>query len=274
MAKGETYVQWGGNYADDFLTLHPYTVWDSVDLGRGTPGDPYGITTGENIGVWDQPDLSIPYLPTVPMGTGVGITGWGTGLIGTQGTILSAVAQSATGAIASYPVWSQESATIDESEVVSIESQASGRPPEDWDAFYEAYEALNSEGTEEAEGDTYRGVIPGDPYEDPGANMAWTDVLLGAIDILDDGTYGNLGTPQAFAPPTSLPTTVGPTGTAGAIPGQSNLRYNPRTGRWECRRRRRRRLLTESDFNDLMRIATLPNKQNVTVALAKAVGRR
>lgn len=39
-------------------------------------------------------------------------------------------------------------------------------------------------------------------------------------------------------------------------------------------RRRRRRLLTEGDFNDLMRIATLPNKQNVTVALAKAVGRR
>ncbi len=41
-----------------------------------------------------------------------------------------------------------------------------------------------------------------------------------------------------------------------------------------CKRRRRRRLLTESDFNDLMRIATLPNKQNVAVALAKAVGRR
>ncbi len=40
------------------------------------------------------------------------------------------------------------------------------------------------------------------------------------------------------------------------------------------RRRRRRRLLTESDFNDLMRIATLPNKQNVSVALAKAIGRR
>ncbi len=40
------------------------------------------------------------------------------------------------------------------------------------------------------------------------------------------------------------------------------------------RRRRRRRLLTESDYNDLMRIATLPNKQNVAVALAKAIGRR
>jgi len=39
-------------------------------------------------------------------------------------------------------------------------------------------------------------------------------------------------------------------------------------------RRRRRRLLTEGDFNDLMRIATLPNNTNVRTALAKAVGRR
>ena len=59
-------------------------------------------------------------------------------------------------------------------------------------------------------------------------------------------------------------------------PGMVNapVQINPRTGRPICKRRRRRRLLTESDFNDLMRIATLPNKQNVTVALAKAVGRR
>lgn len=48
----------------------------------------------------------------------------------------------------------------------------------------------------------------------------------------------------------------------------------PRPAHLRCKRRRRRRLLTESDFNDLMRIATLPNKQNVAVALAKAVGRR
>lgn len=41
-----------------------------------------------------------------------------------------------------------------------------------------------------------------------------------------------------------------------------------------CRRRRRRRLLTETDFNDLMRIATLPNKDTVKIALAKAIGRR
>lgn len=41
-----------------------------------------------------------------------------------------------------------------------------------------------------------------------------------------------------------------------------------------CKRRRRRRLLTDGDFNDLMRIATLPNKDIVKIALAKAIGRR
>jgi len=64
----------------------------------------------------------------------------------------------------------------------------------------------------------------------------------------------------------------GPPGYGGMV--NAPVQINPRTGRPVCKRRRRRRLLTESDFNDLMRIATLPNKQNVTVALAKAVGRR
>lgn len=41
-----------------------------------------------------------------------------------------------------------------------------------------------------------------------------------------------------------------------------------------CRRRRRRKMLTETDFNTLLRISTLPNNQNVRIALAKAIGRR
>jgi len=41
-----------------------------------------------------------------------------------------------------------------------------------------------------------------------------------------------------------------------------------------CARRRRRKMLTESDFNTLLRISTLPNNQNVRIALAKAIGRR
>lgn len=48
---------------------------------------------------------------------------------------------------------------------------------------------------------------------------------------------------------------------------------DPVTGLVKCKRRRRRRLLTESDFNDLMRISTLPNKEGVRIALAKAIGR-
>ncbi len=68
------------------------------------------------------------------------------------------------------------------------------------------------------------------------------------------GQFGNGGT--GYIPPTEL-------GGDNGIP----VRFK------KCRRRRRR-LLTEGDFNDLMRIATLPNKQNVAVALAKAVGRR
>ena len=97
------------------------------------------------------------------------------------------------------------------------------------------------------------------------------------VNPIIDVAQGQAPGGTALMPPVTVPqptlTTVGG-GTPPAGSGTSNLRWNPRTGRWECKRRRRRRLLTESDFNDLMRIATLPNKQNVTVALAKAVGRR
>jgi len=46
-----------------------------------------------------------------------------------------------------------------------------------------------------------------------------------------------------------------------------------RTAKKGCRRRRRR-LLTDRDFDDLNRISTLPNNQNVRTVLAKAIGRR
>ncbi len=53
------------------------------------------------------------------------------------------------------------------------------------------------------------------------------------------------------------------------------MKIDPKTGQLKpvCKRRRRRRLLTDGDFNDLMRISTLPNKDIVKIALAKAVGR-
>lgn len=44
--------------------------------------------------------------------------------------------------------------------------------------------------------------------------------------------------------------------------------------RWvKQKRRRRRQLLTNRDYNDLLKIATLPNKDNIKIALAKSLGR-
>ncbi len=58
----------------------------------------------------------------------------------------------------------------------------------------------------------------------------------------------------------------------GTINGRPAL-VNAQTGK-RCYRRRRRVMLTEGDFNTLLRIATLPNNANVRTALAKAIGRR
>lgn len=98
-----------------------------------------------------------------------------------------------------------------------------------------------------------------EPVEDEDMPSFW-DYASGVVDVFQGQPVG--GVQQPFAGP--LPP---------AVPAPSGYTYN-RAGQLCRKRRRRRRLLTESDFNDLMRIATLPNKQNVTVALAKAVGRR
>jgi len=74
---------------------------------------------------------------------------------------------------------------------------------------------------------------------------------------------------SAFVSPGSTTTSGGYTPVPGIQPGSVIGTAAPK-----CKRRRRRRLLTESDFNDLIRIGTLPSKQNVAVALAKAIGRR
>lgn len=104
--------------------------------------------------------------------------------------------------------------------------------------------------------------VAAQPTEDEDEDMAgFWDFVNPIIDVAQGQTPGGqnfVGGPYAQAP--------------GLV--NAPVQINPRTGRPVCKRRRRRRLLTESDFNDLMRIATLPNKQNVTVALAKAVGRR
>ncbi len=92
------------------------------------------------------------------------------------------------------------------------------------------------------------------------------DIAGGIVDIFDGDQP-----PVVYQPPYAQ--TFAPTTPGTVTPAGSSVVIDPKTGKIKCKRRRRRRLLTESDFNDLMRIATLPNKQNVTVALAKAIGR-
>jgi len=120
-----------------------------------------------------------------------------------------------------------------------------------------------------------------DPLEDedmPFHGDSWVDFAWGVA-----ADYFGVGlTPDAFVGPT---TTTPPAAPPPAMPG-APMNYNcppqkTRTLTIDCAtgkevkrtRRRRRRILTNSDYNDLMRIATLPNKQNVAVALAKAIGR-
>ncbi len=115
-------------------------------------------------------------------------------------------------------------------------------------------------------------VVIGDPYdpdtehqndEDLDMSHDWGHFFR---DIITPWvpTPGNGSAPPGFAP--NMPTVP------VTLPPGSGSGYTDNGVR--CKRRRRRRLLTEGDFNDLMRIGTLPNKDTVKVALAKAVGRR
>jgi len=83
------------------------------------------------------------------------------------------------------------------------------------------------------------------------------------------GWWGPEQTQQALVQGTGLPG-AGPGGTYGP----AKVTVDTRTGKVTvCKRRRRRKLLTESDFNVLLRVATLPNKENVRIVLGKAIGR-
>lgn len=93
----------------------------------------------------------------------------------------------------------------------------------------------------------------------------WGGVVDAAIDVWQGQVPGG-GSPSYAPYVPSQP---------GTAPMPETVTVNTKTGKvTTCKRRRRRRLLTESDFNDLMRISTLPNKEPVRIALAKAVGRR
>ncbi len=125
------------------------------------------------------------------------------------------------------------------------------RAPTDWDAYYRRYEELNYDAYE-AEGD-----------------REMFDWLQGATTLGQLGSaVGWWGGDQAA---TASPV-VQPGGPSGPVPARVTV--DTRTGKvTACKRRRRRKLLTESDFNVLLRVATLPNKENVRIVLGKAIGR-
>ncbi len=205
---------------------------------------------GEDIGIWD-PTLSVG-LPGDPWGSP--FPGF---FIPTPTFVPQVVVESAPGG--SDTVQRPSPTTVvDEGAQPAYGEDAYDQST--WDEFYEAYEELN------------RGETSYDPYEpdDEGVPVVANiyDAIIAGIDLFDDDVQ-QIITPVTTAYSAGFaPTTPGAVGQPG-----STVQIDPKTGKIKCKRRRRRRLLTESDFNDLMRIATLPNKQNVTVSLAKAIGR-
>ncbi len=145
--------------------------------------------------------------------------------------------------------------------------------PTDWGAVYDEYVILNPE----VQVPVFQEPVPSpglpSPVGVPGKTSqedeqvaTWTDIIGGAIDIWQ-------GQSQPFMPsytPNFSYGSGGPGRPAASAP--TTVTVNTQTGKvTACRRRRRRKLLTNGDYNDLLRIATLPNNQNVRIGLAKAV---
>lgn len=99
---------------------------------------------------------------------------------------------------------------------------------------------------------------------------SWGDIAGQAYRFFDDGT-------PAGPPP-------GPDNSTGGAMQIPNPPMNPLTGKpyrsyvfdpvrgvWKRCRRRRRKLLTDSDYNALLKIQTLKNTDNVKIALAKGI---
>jgi len=107
-------------------------------------------------------------------------------------------------------------------------------------------------------------VILNQPKEEPVFDWLESATTLGQLGTAVGWWGGDSG--LVAAPPVVQP--GGPSG----MPAKVTV--DTRTGKiTKCKRRRRRKLLTESDFNVLLRVATLPNKENVRIVLGKAIGR-
>lgn len=230
-------------------------------------------------------DYGAPILPTflpVSLGGATGGSGWWPGTVHTQGAVLPSIlgAVDVIGDVVGSIPRSAPPAPPDQDD----ESPASAyeeEPQPDPESIYANLPPLRPDWQdvdvfEESENDFEEEAPPAfipidaaggdelEPREEEEENMpSFWDYASDVVDVFQGQAPGGASLQRPYSGPYMGPTT--PTG---------QVRIDPRTGRPVCKRRRRRRLLTESDFNDLMRIATLPNKQNVTVALAKAIGRR
>jgi len=140
-----------------------------------------------------------------------------------------------------------------------------GRTPDP----YPGTEAWETEGYEEI----LRTQTPL-PVDDEDVDMAhdWGHLIRGGIDTIFG--ISDPGQPDMIMPPAGGWPATPSAATPGTTPSGKYC-VDPKTGKVTMvHHHRRRRLLTESDFNDLMRISTLPNKETVKIALAKAIGRR
>ncbi len=258
------------NHRRDFFgDIGAYYAYDPAYYRDQSAGTAYGFAPGEDIGIREPIAVS---LPAFPVGVPLGQSGSGAGAILAAGAVLSSVVGSGNGSGSAGRIPASVDPYPDyEGEVTPESHPELFIPPENIPTAREQYEAAVVLGPAPPV------LIPlgadDDPYEpersEPVASF-W-DTVSNVVDYVQGQPIGG-GVPQTFAPtlapPVSVPLNIPPT--SGVPAGY----YRNASGALCKKRRRRRRLLTESDFNDLMRIATLPNKQNVTVALAKAVGRR
>jgi len=163
--------------------------------------------------------------------------------------------------------------TVSESEVSAVpvvyEDAPGGifevpRAPTDWDRVYDEYVILNPPE-----------VVLEPPVITPPVIEPTVVANRGQDMAIDWGAIVGAAAESYFSPAMGMAQAVQASFAGAPAPViRPSVTVDPRTGKVVCKRRRRRRLLTESDFNDLMRIATLPNKETVKIALAKSIGRR
>ncbi len=198
------------------------------------------------------------------------------GILANQGPIVNGVGddtssmEQASGDIAVVPVIDPEFETT-----TTVYEEAPGgiydvdRAPTDWDAVYDQYVILNQpevpvpvfqEPVPPRDAPVWQGSIPGKSQEESDVALDWGEIIGGALGTMSTQFIG----PQQAPGPMSYV----------AAPPPARVTVDTRTGKvTACKRRRRRKLLTESDFNVLLRVATLPAKENVRIVLGKAIGR-